>query len=330
MLTVNTAGKSAKAAADLTAEALKKFANQNEQEIQVIVEDTMSAFEIQKILEKFGLSVSIQDDDGRMTLTGSVKTAAAKVQDRQEPLQETAPVQPEKLFEPEQQAPVQPQNLFKPEPETAPVQAEPEKLFKPEPVQSKPEILFKPEPEQPVKPQKLFEPERDKLEQAEREFFERDNIKVEEDFRNSSAIADKATESKEIQELNLKVKQAIADKEAGAKHEAGGVFVIMGRTLGRGDDKLGGILIKGFLAGLARSEPAPDSIILLNGGVKLALFDSSTCDHLKDLEARGTQILISGVCTSHFGITDSIGAGVIANIYEIVDVINKAVKVVCL
>ncbi|MBQ8693192.1 MAG: hypothetical protein IJ520_08615 [Synergistaceae bacterium] len=284
MLTVNTTGKSAKAAADLTAEALKKFANQNEQEIQVIVEDTMSAFEIQNILEKFGLSVSIQDDDGRMTLTGSVKTAQAK----------------------------------KPEPEPLQVQVRPDKLFEPEPEQVQ------------VQPKNLFEPERERLEQAEREFFERDNIKVEEDFRNSSAIADKATESKEIQELNLKVKQAIADKEAGVKHETGGLFVIMGRTLGRGDDKLGGILIKGFLAGLARSEPAPDSIILLNGGVKLALFDSSTCDHLKDLEARGTQILISGVCTSHFGITDSIGAGVIANIYEIVDVINKAVKVVCL
>ena len=156
------------------------------------------------------------------------------------------------------------------------------------------------------------------------------NADMEDIDLKGSAIDDKAAESKDIQELNLKVKQAIADKEAGYKHEAGGVFVIMGRTLGRGDDKLGGILIKGFLAGLARAEPVPDSIILLNGGVKLALFDSSTCDHLKDLEARGTQILISGVCTSHFGITDSIGAGVIANIYEIVDVINKAVKVVCL
>ena len=285
MLTVNTAGKSARQAADLTAEALKQFANKDEQEIQIIVEDTMSAFEIQKILEKFGLSVSIQDDDGRMTLTGSVKTAA-KVQVQ---VQEQA--KPESLFEPEQEQQVQ------------------------------------------VRPESLFKPERERLEQAEREFFERDNVKIkaEEDFRNS-VIDNKVTEteSEDIQELNLKVKQAIADKEAAYKPEAGGVFVIMGRTLGRGDDKLGGILIKGFLAGLAKSDPMPDSIILLNDGVKLALFDSSTCDHLKDLEARGTQILISGVCVSHFGITDSIGAGVIANIYEIVDVINKAVKVVCL
>ena len=114
------------------------------------------------------------------------------------------------------------------------------------------------------------------------------------------------------------------------KSEKNTVFLIMSKTLGRDDNKLGGILIKGFLAGLVKTEPKPEAVILLNEGVKLALFDSSTCDHLKDLEARGTQILISGICTSHFGITDSIGAGVIANIYEIVDVINHAGKVVSL
>ena len=156
MLTVNTAGKSAKAAADLTAEALKKFANQNEQEIQVIVEDTMSAFEIQNILEKFGLSVSIQDDDGRMTLTGSVKTAQAKKP-------ETELVEPEKLFDTEQASIEQskPENLLKPEPE--PAQVKPEKLFETEQasiVQSKPDKLFKPEQQVRVQPKNLFEPER--------------------------------------------------------------------------------------------------------------------------------------------------------------------------
>ncbi|MBQ3377960.1 MAG: sulfurtransferase-like selenium metabolism protein YedF, partial [Synergistaceae bacterium] len=178
--------------------------------------------------------------------------------------------------------------------------------------------------------EKFFEREQpqNNFETVPQKFLEQNNfqqayIKEEEDFKNLN-------NNKEVQELNLKVKQALAEKEQELKPESGGVFLIMGKTLGRGDDKLGGILIKGFFAGLARAEPAPESIILLNDGVKLALFDSSTCDHLKDLEARGTQILISGVCTSHFGITDSIGAGVIANIYEIVDVINKANKVVSL
>ena len=305
MLTVNTAGKSAREASELTSAALKKFANQNEQEIQVIVEDTMSAVEIQKILENFGLSVSIEDDDGRMTLFGSVK---AQAQEKQEP---------EKILE-QGQAPRE--NFFANE------QPEHEKNFLNE-RQDAPQKFF----EQGQAPRENFferEQPQNNFETVPQKFLEQNNfqqayIKEEEDFKNLN-------NNKEVQELNLKVKQALAEKEQELKPEAGGVFLIMGKTLGRGDDKLGGILIKGFLAGLARAEPAPESIILLNDGVKLALFDSSTCDHLKDLEARGTQILISGVCTSHFGITDSIGAGVIANIYEIVDVINKANKVVSL
>ena len=305
MLTVNTAGKSAREASELTSAALKKFANQNEQEIQVIVEDTMSAVEIQKILENFGLSVSIEDDDGRMTLFGSVK---AQAQEKQEP---------EKILE-QGQAPRE--NFFENE------QPEHEKNFLNE-RQDAPQKFF----EQGQAPrEKFFEREQpqNNFETVPQKFLEQNNfqqayIKEEEDFKNLN-------NNKEVQELNLKVKQALAEKEQELKPESGGVFLIMGKTLGRGDDKLGGILIKGFFAGLARAEPAPESIILLNDGVKLALFDSSTCDHLKDLEARGTQILISGVCTSHFGITDSIGAGVIANIYEIVDVINKANKVVSL
>lgn len=224
MITVNTAGKSAKEAVEMTEAALNK---QKDQDIQVLADDTMSAFEVKKILEHHGLDVLIQDDEGQMTLSGTHK----KIQ----------PVQTEQHEQPENLA----------------AAATPEQVEK-------------------------------------------------------------------------IVKEKAAEKIKNDNSENKTVFLIMGNSLGRGDAKLGGILIKGFLAGLVKSEPAPEAVILLNDGVKLALFDSSTCDHLKDLEARGTQLLISGICTSHFGITDSIGAGVIANIYEIVDVINHAGKVVCL
>ena len=314
MLTVNTVGKSAREASDLTSAALKKFTNQNEQEIQVIVEDTMSAFEIQKILENFGLSVSIEDDDGRMTLFGSVKAQAQDKQASQQNNLEQTQAPREKFFEHEQ-----PQNFSELEPQKflEQTQAPREKISEREQPQNFSELEPQKFLEQDQAPREKF------FEHEPQNNFQQEHIKEEEDFKNLN-------NNKEVQELNLKVKQALAEKEQELKPESGGVFLIMGKTLGRGDDKLGGILIKGFLAGLARSEPVPESIILLNDGVKLALFDSSTCDHLKDLESRGTQILISGVCTSHFGITDSIGAGVIANIYEIVDVINKANKVVSL
>ena len=65
----------------------------------------------------------------------------------------------------------------------------------------------------------------------------------------------------------------------------------------------------------------------MNEGVKLALFDSSSCDHLKNLEWKGTNILVCGICVNHFGIVDSVGVGVISNMLEIVEALNGAERI---
>lgn len=263
MITINTSGKSAKDAAAITEAALNKALNKDQefqfQEVQVFVDDTMSAFEIKKILENYGLDVLIQDDDGRMTLFGSVKDAKNYKNQNAEKAE----------------------NNFK---------------------------------NNDYKLKKLEDEKNYELEKFKN--FKENEFK--EDFKEYDE------EDKNLEDKNKN------NETENIKVEKNTVFLIMNKSLGRGDIKLGEILIKGFLAGLVKSDPTPDAVILLNEGVKLALFDSSTCDHLKDLEARGTQILISGVCASHFGITENIGTGIIANIYEIADVINSADKVVSL
>ena len=103
--------------------------------------------------------------------------------------------------------------------------------------------------------------------------------------------------------------------------------LITGKTLGRNDEELGEILVKGFLGALAQLDVPPKTLALMNEGVKLALFDSSACDHLKNLERKGTNILVCGTCVNHFGITDSVGAGIISNMFEIVESLNKAGKI---
>ena len=111
-------------------------------------------------------------------------------------------------------------------------------------------------------------------------------------------------------------------------HPAEGLAVLItGKTLGRNDEELGEILMKGFLGTLAQLDVPPKILALMNEGVKLALFDSSACDHLKNLERKGTNILVCGTCVNHFGITDSVGAGVISNMFEIVESLNKAGKI---
>jgi len=114
------------------------------------------------------------------------------------------------------------------------------------------------------------------------------------------------------------------------------VYLILDRVLGRGaqdEDKpseLGEILMKSFLNALTKAFKYPEAVILMNEGVKLALFNTSTCDHLKTLEAQGTRVLVSGTCVMHFGITENIGVGVLANMHEIIEVLNNAEKCITL
>jgi len=113
-------------------------------------------------------------------------------------------------------------------------------------------------------------------------------------------------------------------------------YLILDRTLGRSHPEesppsgLGEILMKSFLSALTKASTHPAAVILMNEGVKLALFNTSTCDHLKALEAQGARVLVSGTCAAHFGLTESIGAGVLANMSEIVEAINNAEKCVTL
>ena len=103
--------------------------------------------------------------------------------------------------------------------------------------------------------------------------------------------------------------------------------LIAGKTLGREDKELGEVLIKGFLGTLSKLETPPAVLALMNEGVKLALPDASTCDHLKDLERTGTKILVCGTCTTHFGITERVGVGTVSNMFEILEAVTGADKV---
>ena len=104
--------------------------------------------------------------------------------------------------------------------------------------------------------------------------------------------------------------------------------LITGPVLGHGE--LGEALMKSFLGALPKMERPPLAVALVNDGVKLALYDSSSCDHLKNLEKKGVSILICGTCVNHFNIMDQVGAGSISHMFEIVETLNKADKIMTL
>ena len=96
------------------------------------------------------------------------------------------------------------------------------------------------------------------------------------------------------------------------------------------DRELGETLMKGFLSALSRMQRPPIAVALINEGVKLALYDSSSCDHLKNLETKGVSILVCGTSANYFSIMDQLGAGSISNTFEITESLDKACKIMTL
>ncbi|MFA5026992.1 MAG: sulfurtransferase-like selenium metabolism protein YedF [Candidatus Methylomirabilota bacterium] len=111
---------------------------------------------------------------------------------------------------------------------------------------------------------------------------------------------------------------------------AGGTLVLLvsSETMGRGDEPLGGILIRGFFHALGEVQPLPDIIIFLNSGVKLAAAGSPVLDDLRALAERGVAILSCGTCLGHFGLKEQCAVGEISNMYAIAETLLGAGKVV--
>lgn len=139
-----------------------------------------------------------------------------------------------------------------------------------------------------------------------------------------AAVREEAPDSKSFFIIGKKTGKA-SDKKAKGRTTA---ILFASNRLGAESDGLGEVLIKAYLGTIAQSEEPPASIALMNEGVKLALPESSTFDTLKEIESRGTKLLICGTCTNHFGITDQIKIGVISNMFEIAGSLMNADKAI--
>lgn len=83
-----------------------------------------------------------------------------------------------------------------------------------------------------------------------------------------------------------------------------------------------------FIASLAQAKTRPDVIGLLNAAVSLAAYNAPSCDDLRQLEADGVQILVSGACSDRLGMTESLGVGVVADMPEILDAVLSCEKII--
>jgi len=112
--------------------------------------------------------------------------------------------------------------------------------------------------------------------------------------------------------------------ETGAASSGPFVIVVAEDKMGRGDDELGTVLIKAFVHTVAGLGKKPDVMIFYNTGVRLTVQQSDVLDDLKQLESEGVQILVCGTCLNYFEIKDKLAAGVVSNMYDIVETMSSA------
>jgi len=102
------------------------------------------------------------------------------------------------------------------------------------------------------------------------------------------------------------------------------VVVIASDKMGDGDDKLGYQLMNNFIIALKDLDRLPQKIVFYNKGVALATNQSPVIDHLKDLKKMGVELLLCSTCIDHYSLNESIGVGILSNMYVIAEVMTTA------
>ncbi len=106
------------------------------------------------------------------------------------------------------------------------------------------------------------------------------------------------------------------------------VYLISSDKVGSQDPELGKKLVNTFFLKLIQAQHLPTHILLMERGVQLLKPDSLSLDPLKVLEERGVKIMACQTCLDYYGIKDSIAAGTVSNMPEIIETIHAAAKVI--
>ncbi|MCI8293485.1 MAG: sulfurtransferase-like selenium metabolism protein YedF [Hespellia sp.] len=106
------------------------------------------------------------------------------------------------------------------------------------------------------------------------------------------------------------------------------LVVVSSDRMGIGNDELGKVLMKGFLFALTQLDTLPKTILFYNGGAKLTTEGSDSLGDLRSMEAQGVEIMTCGTCLDYYGLKDKLQIGSVTNMYNIVEAMDSAAKII--
>lgn len=108
-----------------------------------------------------------------------------------------------------------------------------------------------------------------------------------------------------------------------------GLVVAIGSDrMGRGDDKLGGTLMKSFIFSLTELDIPPEHVLFFNAGVHLACEGSAVREDLAALADKGVFINSCGACLNFYGKTEEVRVGGVTNMYAILGTMSQARRLI--
>lgn len=124
--------------------------------------------------------------------------------------------------------------------------------------------------------------------------------------------------------VEVEIAGAGAKKDSDENVSKNTVIMFDKDKMGHGNDELGAVLIKGFIYTLTELEELPSALLFVNSGIKLTTTGSAVIEDIKQLEARGVEILSCGTCLDYYGLQDGLEVGGVTNMYTIVEKLMEA------
>lgn len=108
----------------------------------------------------------------------------------------------------------------------------------------------------------------------------------------------------------------------------GYAVVIKSESMGDGDNELGAMLMRACINSFAEVDHLPQTIVMYNSGVKLAVQGADTAQSLEKLKDKGVEIIVCGTCVDFYGVKELLAVGTISNMYKINTVLSQAEHIV--
>jgi sulfur relay (sulfurtransferase) complex TusBCD TusD component (DsrE family) len=108
------------------------------------------------------------------------------------------------------------------------------------------------------------------------------------------------------------------------------VILLPNDGMGNANRELRHKLIRTYLTLLLEHDQLPEVFCLYTEGVRLAVTGSPVLDLFKQIEDKGTRVILCSTCLNYLGLTSQVQVGIIGGMTDIIEAQLRADKVITL